>query len=89
MKPHTKIARLLAALLAVYAAAGMCRMAAALSAEGKRAAELSQVCQDNAGEIAALKQALGRSASPEAVRQQAWRQLGMVSPGDVVFFDGG
>lgn len=88
MKP-TKIARLLAALLAVYAAAGMCRTAAALSAEGRRAAELSQACQDNAGEIAALKRDLDLSDSPEAVRQQAWRQLGMVSPDDVVFFDGG
>lgn len=89
MKLHINPVRPLAVLLAVYAAAGMCRTAAALSEEKKRAEALSQTCRDTAAEIAALQTALETSASPEAVRQQAWHQLGMVSPDDIVFFDGG
>ena len=87
MRKHTRIVGILAALLAVYAAAGMCRTAASISKEGKRAETLTQACQSTADEIAALKREM--DACPETVRRLAWRQLGMVSPGDVVFFDGG
>lgn len=87
MTKHTKIVGVLAAFLAVYAAAGMCRTAASISREGKRAEALRQACQETADEIAALKREL--TAPDETVWELAWRQFGMVLPGDVVFFDGG
>ena len=85
MKRHTYRNRLLAALLAVYAAVGMCRTATALMEENRRAEVLRRNCQELTAKISACKD----SAESAPLRVQAWRQFGMVSPEDTVFFDAG
>lgn len=85
MKPSIRIYRLLALLLAVYAAAGMCRAAAALAEEDRRAGALAQALSETETEIARLRTPM----SDEALRRFAWKTWGLVSPEDVVFFDGG
>ena len=52
MKPSIRIYRLLALLLAVYAAAGMCRAAAALAEEDRRAGALALALSETEAEIA-------------------------------------
>jgi cell division protein FtsB len=83
------IVRVLSVLLVLSVTVEMCRTAAAISQEGRHVQALQASCQDAANEIAALNQALHVTASPQGLWQAAWRQLGMVSPGDIVFFDGG
>lgn len=81
--------RILLGLLAVYAAAGMCISAAALIKTTRQLRELDQSLQETACEIQEVRQALEADESSETVRQQAFRNLSMVFPEDVVFFDGG
>lgn len=75
----------MALLLAVYAAAGMCRVAVALDQEQQRCTELSQALAETEAELQRLRTPL----SDEALRQYAWKTWALVSPEDVVFFDGG
>lgn len=83
------VVRILAALLALYAVAGMCASAAALAKTTRQLQELQKSLQETACEIDAARQALAECDQPEYIRRQAFRELSMVSPGDVVFFDGG
>lgn len=81
--------RILAALLALYAVAGMCASTAALAKTAKELQELQKSLQETACEIDAARGALAQCDQPEYIRRQAFRRLSMVSPGDIVFFDGG
>lgn len=85
MKPSIRIYRLLALLLAVYAAAGMCRTGAALAEAGRRSEALALALSETEAEI----QRLQTPMSDEALRRLAWKTWALVSPEDVVFYDGG
>lgn len=81
--------RILAALLALYAAAGMCASAAALAKTAKQLQTLRQSLLETASEIDAVQRELEARPDAEAVRRQAFRKLSMAGPEDIVFFDGG
>lgn len=81
--------RIVAALLALYAAAGMCASAAALSKAAKQLQTLRQSLLETASEIDAVQRELEAQPDAEAVRRQAFRKLSMAGPEDIVFFDGG
>lgn len=89
MKRKESAVRILAALLGLYAAAGMCASAAALGKTGRQLRELSKSTEELEREIREVRQALQEDKSDEAVRQRAFRSEGMVFPEDIVFFDGG
>ena len=85
MKRSVRLFRLFALLLAVYAAAGLCRTAAALAEEDRRGASLGLALSETEAEIARLQTPM----TQEELRVLAWQSWGWVAPGDVVFFDGG
>ena len=85
MKRPIRIRRLSALLLAVYAAAGLCRTAAALAEENRRGESLGLALSEAEAEIARLQTPM----TTEELRVLAWRSWGWVAAGDVVFFDGG
>ena len=88
-RKRSPVVRLLSALLALYAVAGMGASAAALAKTTRQLQELQESLQETASEIDAARQALAECGQPEYIRRQAFRTLSMVSPEDIVFFDGG
>lgn len=85
MKLPIRICRLLALLLAVYAAAGMCRTGAALAEADRHSEALSLALSETEAELRRLRTPM----SDEALRRLAWKRWALVSPEDVVFYDGG
>ena len=89
MNRKKTVVRILALLLGLYAAAGMCATAAALKKTAKQLRELNRGAEAIACEIEEVRQALEADVSEQTVRREAFRRFGMVGPEDVVFFDGG
>lgn len=81
------ILRILAAALGAYLAVSLGRLSVDLTEQARRLSELRDSCQETTDAISALEDEL--SLTDEALRTLAWRQWGLVSPKDVVFFDGG
>ena len=81
------LGRLLAAMLGLYLSFGMCQAATGLAEASAQGAALRAERDTVAAEIQRLRQSVPRSE--EELRQWAFCHHGLVSPGDIVFLDGG
>ena len=79
--------RIFAAALGLYLALGMSRVSADLLEAVRQAESLKASCRQTQEEIAALRSTL--ELTDQEVCALAYARWGLVSPGDVVFFDGG
>lgn len=79
--------RILAIAMGLYLAWGMSRTAMDLGQASEEAGRLQEACAQTEAEILSLE--AERTMSEADLHQWAFRQNGMVSREDVVFFDGG